>query len=173
MFQRVLKAAGNQSVQPPPSPSSKADMPAPTPTKARPAAAAKENAAPGDRDRASYLSFLWQDKQGNGQPPSDEDVHMHTMKGAPPSPSKVPVPVKGYHYVQPAQNKHLAVPGATAQDVHMRTAKETTKEKVLEPWERELLAKDEVKRRATVAQICKLLQSQSMLTRLRLPRLLL
>lgn len=158
MFQRVLKAAGNQSAQPPPSPNNKTDMPVSTPTKARSAAAAKENAAPGDRDRASYLSFLWQDKQGQGQQPAqDEDVHMHTMKGAPPSPSSKPPapPPKGYHYVQPAQQKHLAVPGA-GQDVHMRTAKETTKEKVLEPWERELLAKDEVKRRATVAQICKL-----------------
>lgn len=157
MFQRVLKAAGNQSAQPPPSPSSKNDMPAPTstPTKAR--SAAKENAAPGDRDRASYLSFLWQDKQGQQQPGNDEDVHMHTMKGAPPASSKAPAPpAKGYHYVQPAQQKHLVVPGAS-QDVHMRTAKETTKEKVLEPWERELLAKDEVKRRATVAQICKLI----------------
>ncbi|BEI86802.1 hypothetical protein CcaverHIS002_0701480 [Cutaneotrichosporon cavernicola] len=154
MFQRVLKAAGNQSSQAPPSPSSKTDMPPPTPPKSR--SGTKENTAPGDRDRASYLSFLWQDKQGQGQMPArDEDVHMHTMKGAPPSPSKAQAPAspaKPYHYVKPAQQKLLAVPGA-GQDIHMRTAKETTKEKVLEPWERELLAKDEIKRSATVAQI--------------------
>lgn len=142
-------------------------MPAPTPvtpSKVRSAAKeAKENAAPGERgDRSSYLSFLWQDKNApQGQ--FDEDVHMHTMKGnAAPGILKQPsTPNKAYHYVQPAQRevKHLAVPGGNNEDVRMRTAKaETMKEKVLEPWEREVLASTEVKRRATVAQICELPQ---------------
>lgn len=138
-------------------------MPIPaSPSKAR--SGAKENAAPSDR--ANYLSFLWQDKNApaSQQQGYDEDVHMHTMKGSV-SPALLKQPTTPnkhqYHYVQPAQRevKHLAVPGRQAhdEDVRMRTAKaETTKEKVLEPWEREVLASAEVKRRATVAQICKL-----------------
>lgn len=135
-------------------------MPVPSPSKVR--SAAKENAAPGDR--ASYLSFLWQDKNAQPGQAFDEDVHMLTMKGSVnPGILKQPTtPNKAYHYIQPAQReqKLLSVPGRQQEeDVRMRTAKaETMKEKVLEPWEREVLASTEVKRRATVAQICKLLR---------------
>ncbi|KAL1406327.1 serine/threonine-protein kinase dbf2 [Vanrija albida] len=104
---------------------------------------------------------------------SADDVHMQTYKGtanpaalknlaaAPPSPSKSQ---HHYHYIQPAQQhpngrELLGVPGGNAQrafdeDIRMRTAKmETQKERVLEPWQIELLESPEVRRKATVAQL--------------------
>lgn len=113
---------------------------APSPSKR-----SKENAPP---DRSSYLSFLWE-KSERAQPlkeapPSNDDVTMPTYKNQ--LQAKNP-----YHYLKSTQ----AQPVAHQEDVRMRTAKvETQKPRGLEPWEREVLDKPDVQRRATVAQIC-------------------
>lgn len=65
----------------------------------------------------------------------------------------------------PASNKQAVNPYAIQRggmlgggdDVHMKTVarQETTKQRQLEMWERELLEKPDMRRKATVAQICK------------------
>lgn len=102
-------------------------------------------------DRSSYLSFLWNQENKPASQAYDEDVRMQTYKGAVPK-------AHDYHYVQPQQNR-LAVPGANTrqdEDIRMRTAKAeaTHKDRTLAPWERELVASPDVKRQATVAQLC-------------------
>lgn len=83
----------------------------------------------------------------------DDDVRMQTHKGA--------APPISHDYLY-AQQNHLAVPGGNAaarydEDIRMRTAKAeaTHKDRTLASWERELVASPEVKRQATVAQLCK------------------
>jgi non-specific serine/threonine protein kinase len=105
----------------------------------------------------------------------DEDVHMMTVKGTiapgalkgavavPPVPPMPPMPAgaHNYHY-QKSNQPHLAAPGAAAarydEDVRMRTAKPEAETQVpqrgLSLWEREHLDSPEVRRKATVAQIC-------------------
>lgn len=172
MLSRVLKTGQNHSAASSPvnTPAKRDntatnDMPttAPTtPSKRSDRTAAKENAAPAPvaGDRSSYLSFLWNQENKTGVSPGkgaarqyDEDVRMQTYKGAAPK-------AHDYHYNQPAQN-HLAVPGGNAasrydEDVRMRTAKAeaTSKNRTLAPWEREIVASPDVKRQATVAQLC-------------------
>lgn len=83
---------------------------------------------------------------------ADEDVHMQTMRGT----------------IDPRMLKGMPPGGAggamrynplerVQEDVHMKTvAREPApppKERVMQPWERELLDKAETKRKATVAQI--------------------
>lgn len=71
---------------------------------------------------------------------SDEDVHMATMRGT----------------VDPKMLKRYHASGLerVQEDVHMKTvAREVPKERMLQPWERELLDKPDTKRKATVAQI--------------------
>lgn len=139
-----------------------------------PSKRSKENAPP---DRSSYLSFLWE-KSERAQPlkeahPSNEDVTMHTYKN---QQQQRQQEAKGpYHYLKSGQ----AQPVAHHEDVRMRTAKiETQKPRGLEVWEREILAKPEVQRRATVAQICELASRNVAMAEAeadvhRLPRLLL
>ena len=144
----------------------------------------KENlpAVPQDANRSNYLSFLFPQGQQPGSGTStpvkvnkvmqssnpastathgaytqsyvDEDVHMQTMKNT----------------INPAMLKQLAaqpapvsrsalpvLPPRSSEDIHMRTSKpETKSEKIrgLAPWEKELLESDEMRRKATVAQIC-------------------
>lgn len=113
-----------------------------------PSKRSKENAPP---DRSSYLSFLWEKSERTQPlkeaPPSNDDVTMHTYKNQ----LHQPVAKNPYHYLKSGQ----AQPVAHQEDVRMRTAKvETQKPRGLEAWEREVLEKPEVQRRATVAQIC-------------------
>jgi len=163
----------------PPSPSK---IPrASTKENAAPAAAAPAPGAAGDR--SSYLSFLWnQDKNPTSAAAAtaaapaakhtaayDDDVHMMTMKGSvTPAVLKAaekvppPLPARGDHHYHYQKAAHLGVPGAPtqrayAEDVHMRTAKPEETQvapRGLSLWERELLDSAEVKRKATVAQIC-------------------
>lgn len=106
-------------------------------------------------------------------PYESEDVHMQTMKNtvnpamlkqlaaippqgaapalAPPLPARAP-PANGHLY---AAHRNLA-----SEDVQMRTAKHDVKpeeKRQLQLWERELLEKAEVRRKATVAQLCQLI----------------
>ncbi|KAL7422770.1 serine/threonine-protein kinase dbf2 [Cryptotrichosporon argae] len=83
----------------------------------------------------------------------DTDIHMQTMKDPSPAVLKSTAP-------PPTQQRSLLNPyaaqrGAYTEDVHMQTQKvETRAEKRgLEPWEREVLDRPDVKRKATVAQI--------------------
>lgn len=182
MLARVLKSAQSQSSAPSsPAKSSKEQYSTSSsnlsssqagmasPSKIPRASAAKENAAPGtgNTDRSSYLSFLWQDKEKNNGapvPPSkvpayDDDVHMMTMKGSVnPAAAKAADKNHAYHY---QKQQHLGVPPVPSaprfndEDVRMRTAKPDTQvERGLTLWERELVDSAEVRRKATVAQIC-------------------
>lgn len=103
-----------------------------------------------------------------------EDVHMQTMKNtvnpamlkslaAIPAPAPASAPAAHKHQHAPAQQlvpqrsqaAHAHIYGGS-EDVYMKTAKHdvrTEKEKGLQLWERELLDSQEVKRKATVAQI--------------------
>ncbi|GFZ49558.1 non-specific serine/threonine protein kinase [Saitozyma sp. JCM 24511] len=103
-----------------------------------------------------------------------EDVHMQTMKNtvnpamlkslaAIPAPAPVAAPAQHKHphaqvqqlVPQRSQAAHAHIYGGS-EDVYMKTAKHdvrTEKEKGLQLWERELLDSQEVKRKATVAQI--------------------
>jgi non-specific serine/threonine protein kinase len=106
-----------------------------------------------------------------------EDVHMQTMKNTvnpamlkslaaipAPAPGPAPAPISSHKpQLAPAQQlvpqrsqaAHAHIYGGS-EDVYMKTAKHdvrTEKEKGLQLWERELLDSQEVKRKATVAQI--------------------
>ena len=95
--------------------------------------------------------------------PENEDVHMQTMKN-----TVNPAMLKSLASI-PAPQTAVAKPlnpyavqrngqGYGSEDVYMKTAKHETsavhKERGLEAWERELLEKADVRRKATVAQIC-------------------
>lgn len=145
--------------------------------------ATKENLqpapAPAERsERSNYLSFLFSQSQAGAPttpvkvnkgtnapvPPQavtaarggayDEDVHMQTMKGTI-NPamlkqlSNIPQPTSG-HGVVP----HRGHP-VRGEDVHMQTQhKPQPKERQLNLWEREIADRPDVRRKATVAQIC-------------------
>lgn len=85
---------------------------------------------------------------------SDEDVHMMTMKG-----TIDPRMLKGLQSAGGggAMRYNPSAMERVQEDVHMRTvAREVPpvpKERMLQPWERELLDKPDTKRKATVAQI--------------------
>ena len=98
-----------------------------------------------------------QQQQPQQQQNYSEDVHMQTMKNtvnpamlkqlaSVPAHSGLPVPSR------PAP----ALPPRMMEDVHMKTQRNETRAErgVLQPWERELLESAEVRRKATVAQIC-------------------
>lgn len=100
--------------------------------------------------------------------PENEDVHMQTMKNtinpamlkslaSIPAPTPVPkqqqqkAPANPYAVQRNGQ-------GYGSEDVYMKTSRPETrveKERGLELWEKEMLEKAEVRRKATVAQICK------------------
>jgi hypothetical protein len=90
------------------------------------------------------------------------DVHMDTAKGM--------TAMKGYADVRMATAKGYG-------DIHMETARgdPTVKKTGFQVWEKELLESGEVKRKATVAQLCMWFMgaSRSVLIPYRLPRLLL
>lgn len=118
-----------------------------------------------DRQQIRQQEAVPATRQGYGNhllSPENEDVHMQTMKNT----------------VNPAMLKellHLPAPVATRappplpmrnmhmEDIHMKTQRadgRTERERgVLQPWERELLDSQEVRRKATVAQICKYYRS--------------
>ena len=101
-----------------------------------------------------------------------DDVHMQTMKNtinpamlkqlaaAPPAQAQAPaaVPKAANPY---APHRGHALASRASEDVHMKTQKMETrmpeKERGLQLWEREMLEKPDVRRKATVAQICELL----------------
>ena len=114
----------------------------------------------------------------------NEDVHMQTMKNTInpamlkslatlPPPSKVQQAVANPYAVQ--RNGQ----GLGSEDVHMKTTRpepRIEKERSLELWEREMLEKAEVRRKATVAQICGCLNPcgmECLLSIIRFPGLLL
>lgn len=95
--------------------------------------------------------------------PENEDVHMQTMKN-----TINPAMLKSLANIPPPaprQQHSVANPYAiqrngqayASDDVHMKTSRPETrveKERGLQLWERELLEKAEMRRKATVAQIC-------------------
>lgn len=113
-------------------------------------------------------------------PYESEDVHMQTMKNtinpamlkqlaSIPNPTSAhaqsqpsgPVPQRQAPPPPPAQSHlYAAHRNLGSEDVHMRTARHDVKpekDRQLQPWEKELLDKTEVRRKATVAQICEYL----------------
>lgn len=109
-------------------------------------------------------------------PYESEDVHMQTMKNtinpamlkqlaAPASTAPVssgPVPHRQAPLPPASAHLYAAHRGLASEDIHMRTAKHEVKpekDRQLQPWEKELLDKTEVRRKATVAQICELVWS--------------
>lgn len=87
--------------------------------------------------------------------PENEDVHMQTMKN-----TINPAMLKQLHDI-PAPMATRAPPPLPLrhmEDIHMRTQRHeirTERERgVLQPWEKEILESQEVRRKATVAQIC-------------------
>ena len=156
MFARVLKTTTSQYDSPNSSHlKSNATSAAPSPSKipipATPThSSAKENAVPPSpsQERSGYLSFLF-NQQAAAAPASparaaakDEDIHMQTVKNGGNGGA-----ANGFGV--PVHRKHVS------EDVMMRTAKHEKQGPGLQLWERELLEKPEVKRAATVAQICK------------------
>lgn len=135
--------------------------------------------APAERtERSNYLSFLFSQSQAgapttpvkvnkgaNAPVPqqavaaarTDEDVHMQTMKG-----TMNPAMLKQLSNIpQPTHNAHGVVPHRgqpmRGEDVHMQTQyRPQTKERQLTMWEREIAERPDVRRKATVAQICEL-----------------
>lgn len=75
------------------------------------------------------------------------DIHMNTAKNM----------TLGIPDIRMATAKGSAVSGVNSSDIHMDTAKPgtTIKQGPLQLWEKELLDSAEVKRKATVAQLCK------------------
>ena len=81
------------------------------------------------------------------------DIHMATAKGFPTSDNII-------NFNNMASNNLKLGGGGGIQDVHMETLKKMTAKKpgsALQLWERELLEAPEVKRKATVAQLCEFL----------------
>lgn len=89
---------------------------------------------------------------------AEEDVHMQTMKNTVnPAMLKQLASVPGHSNLPVATRPAPALPARMMEDVHMKTQRNETRTErgVLQPWERELLESAEVRRKATVAQICR------------------
>jgi hypothetical protein len=96
--------------------------------------------------------------QEQSQRYTDEDVHMQTMKNTVnPAMLKQLASVPTSSGLPVATRPAPALPSRMMEDVHMKTQRNETKAErgVLQPWERELLESTEVRRKTTVAQICK------------------
>ena len=101
-------------------------------------------------------------QQQSSRIPENEDVHMQTMKNTInpamlKSLATIPPPAKIQQGVANPYAVQRNGQGLGSEDVQMKTARPETrieKERSLELWEREMLEKGEVRRKATVAQIC-------------------
>ena len=115
-------------------------------------------------DPRSHQQQQQQQPQQPTHQASADDVHMQTMKN-----TVNPAMLKQLAALPPApparrerERDEVAKPsrlGAVMEDVHMRTVKHEAvaeKPKGLEDWEKRLVEKAENKRKATVAQLCKL-----------------